>query len=233
LREVATAKLSEEEDTVSANRAEHGTSVLVDQVIPRSMVTDIALVLAGAGLVAIFTYIAIPSWPVSLTLQTAAVLVVGTFLGARRAMLATATYLFIGVLGVPVFSGGRSGNLLELPTGGYIIGFIAAAGIVGLLAQHGRSHNARSTFGVMLIGSVAIYFIGLPWLGFSLAAMGESQWQVNLGYESLFSATLGTGLIPFILGDIVKAALAAAIVTFTRRAVSKSNALASENALLP
>lgn len=227
------SNLSEEEVAVSANRRERGTFLLVDQVIPRTLATDIALVVAGAGLVAIFTYIAIPSWPVSLTLQTSAVLVVGAFLGAGRAMLATSTYLLIGVLGVPVFSGGRSGDLFELPTGGYIIGFIAAAGIVGLLTQQGKARHFLSILGAMLLGSMAVYLIGLPWLGVSLSHLGQTQWRDALGYDSVLSATLGTGLIPFIVGDTIKAAVSAAAVTLALRAVKKSNELAQENALLP
>jgi biotin transport system substrate-specific component len=208
-------------------------SVFVDYVIPRTLLTDVTLIVAGAGLVAIFTYIAVPSWPVPLTLQTSAVLVVAMFLGAGRGMLAIATYVVIGVLGVPVFAGGTSGNLLALPTGGYILGFVAAAGIVGLLALYSRPRSFVSSFGIMVVGSSAIYVLGLPWLGVWLANLGPSQWHENLGYDSVLLATLGTGLIPFIIGDIVDAAVAAAIVTFAWRVVKRSNAIASENALLP
>ena len=89
--------------------------------------TDAALVVAGTALVAVAAQIAIPFWPVPLTAQTFAVLLVGVALGPLRGTAALGLYLVIGVLGVPAFAEGKSGSLFALTTGGYIIGFVVAA----------------------------------------------------------------------------------------------------------
>jgi biotin transport system substrate-specific component len=173
---------------------------LIDRVVPRSLATDIALIFAGAVLTAIAAQIAIPMWPVPITGQTFAVLLVGAVLGASRGALSMITYFSLGAAGLPVFTGAVAGITFGT-TFGYLVGFIAAAAVVGWL---GQLHWHKKVFGVIasfLIGNVVIYMFGLPWLAFALA---------NLGLASDFGAVLAAGLVPFLVGDAIKMALAAA-----------------------
>lgn len=191
--------------------------VLADQVITTrsralAFATDAALVAVGAGLVALAAQVSIPLWPVPLTAQTFAVLLVGTALGPLRGVLSLSLYLVLGAVGLPVFADGTSGSLLGLSTGGFLLGFVAAAGLVGWLARRAWDRKVLGMLVAFLTGSVVIYAVGLPWLAFSLAHLGPAVWQDALGYDTLWGATLGAGFFPFVLGDLVKAILAAALV---------------------
>src|SRR6185312_12679217 len=95
--------------------------VLADRVIPRSLVTSAILVVAGTGLVALLAQVAIPLWPVPITGQTFAVLLVGAVLGPIRGALSMVLYLVLGVAGLPIFTGGAHGSLFSLASGGYIV----------------------------------------------------------------------------------------------------------------
>ncbi|CAB4628614.1 unannotated protein [freshwater metagenome] len=173
---------------------------LIDRVVPRSLITDIVLVLGGAALTAAAAQVAIPMWPVPITGQTFAVLLVGAVLGASRGAISMVTYFFMGAAGLPVFTGAVSGVSFG-PTFGYLVGFIAAAAIVGWLA---KLNWHRTVFGVVvsfLLGNAVIYLFGLPWLAFALS---------NLGLASDLPAVLSAGLIPFLIGDAIKMVLAAA-----------------------
>lgn len=159
----------------------------------------LALILAGTLLIAlaaqVFFYL--PGNPVPYTGQTFGVLLAGGALGFRRGVAATSIYLLIGYLGLPVFAGGSHGVGVVLgATGGYLVGFILAAAIVGRLAELGWDRTALGSVGAMLLGSVAIYVVGVPWL-----AVVQSQpldWAI------------ANGLLPFLLGDALKLGLAAA-----------------------
>ncbi len=161
----------------------------------------------------------IPFWPVPLTGQTFAVLLVGTALGPLRGALSMTLYLVLGVVGLPIFSQGESGSLFALTTGGYIIGFIAAAIVVGWLARRAWDRRFVGMFVSFLAGSVVIYAFGLPWLYFSLGNLGATVWHDALGYDTLLGATLGAGLVPFLLGDLIKAVLAGALVPLAWKGV--------------
>ena len=161
--------------------------------------TDAALVTAGALLTAGAAQLAVPLWPVPITGQTLAVLVVGSTLGATRGALSMVLYAVLGLVGLPVFSDGASGvSVIAGPTGGYIVGFIFAAALTGWLAQ--RKWDRKILRGVLAFaaGTVVTFAFGLPWLSFAL--------QANL------QQTLEWGLYPFIVGGIVKALLAAGIL---------------------
>lgn len=185
----------------------------------RAVAVDSALVLTGTALVAAAAQIAVPFWPVPLTGQTFAVLLVGTALGPARGAASLALYLALGVIGLPVFTGGASGSLLSLTTGGFIIGFIAAAALVGWLARRAWDRKVLGMFVSYLAGSAVIYLFGLPWLYASLANFGEAVWSGAMGYDSVLAATIGAGFVPFIIGDIVKALLAAALVPLAWKGV--------------
>lgn len=171
---------------------------LVDILSPRqqrSRVLDAALVVLFSAFVALTAQVEIPLWPVPLTLQTLGVLFTGAVLGSRRGALALLLYLTEGALGLPVFAGGASGVGYMLgPTGGYLVGFVVAAGVVGWLAQRGWDRRLVWAAVAMVIGNVIIYVCGVAWLA------------VFLG--DLWGA-LVKGMLLFVVGDLIKIAVAA------------------------
>ena len=173
---------------------------LIDRVVPRSMVTDVALIFAGAVLTAIAAQIAIPMWPVPITGQTFAVLLVGAVLGASRGALSMIADFSLGAAGLPVFTGAVSGITFGT-TFGYLVGFIAAAAVVGWLSQLNWHKKVSGVLASFAIGNAVIYMFGLPWLAFALS---------NLGFASDLGAVAAAGLVPFLVGDAIKMALAAA-----------------------
>jgi biotin transport system substrate-specific component len=175
-------------------------TTLIDRVITRSVATDFALVLSGAVLTALAAQIAIPMWPVPVTGQTFAVLLVGAVLGASRGALSMITYFSLGAAGLPVFTGAVSGITFGT-TFGYLVGFIAAAAVVGALAERKWHLRVSGVLASFVIGNAVIYLFGLPWLAFALA---------NLDLANNASAVLTAGLLPFLVGDAMKMALAAA-----------------------
>lgn len=153
-------------------------------------------VLTAAGA---YVIIPLPFSPVPITGQTFFVLLAGLLLGARWGATAMVTYLIIGSAGFPVFSGGSGGiGILFGPTGGYLIGFVFAALIVGYIAQHavGKAPKYRRGLFVvgMIVGSTVIYAVGVPWLA--------------LVADMTLTKAMVLGLFPFVLGDVVKAAAA-------------------------
>ena len=173
---------------------------LIDRVLPRRIATDIALVFGGAVLTAVAAQIAIPMWPVPITGQTFAVLLVGAVLGASRGALSMITYFSLGAAGLPVFTGAVAGITFGT-TFGYLVGFIAAAALVGWFSQLNWHKKVTGVLASFVIGNTVIYLFGLPWLAFSLN---------NLNVASDFSAVVMAGLVPFLIGDAIKMALAAA-----------------------
>jgi biotin transport system substrate-specific component len=194
----------------------YGRPTLADRIFSRTLVTDVALIAAGAALTSILAQIAIPLWPVPMTGQTFAVLFVGTTLGAARGSLSMLLYMAIGLLGLPVFAPQADGShitglaALLGPTGGYLVGFILAAALTGLLAQWQWDHKLLRTIAAFVIGTVAIYAIGLPWLFVSLS---------NLGVANPLQAALTGGLYPFLLGDSLKAVVAGGLLPLVWRAL--------------
>ncbi|MFE0352967.1 biotin transporter BioY [Streptomyces nigra] len=178
--------------TAAAAPARTG-QVLAD-LLPASRVRDIALVAGGAAVTGLAAQISVPvpGSPVPVTGQTLAVLLVGTALGAGRGFLSLALYALAGMAGVPWFAQGTSGA--TAPSFGYILGMILAATVVGALARRGADRTALRTVGAMLLGEAIIYAVGVPYLAL---ATGMSA-----------SAAIAAGLVPFLVGDAVKAALA-------------------------
>jgi biotin transporter BioY len=164
----------------------------------RALAYDAVLVIGGSLFITLCAQFTIHIGPVPITGQTLAVLVTGVLLGSRRGSLSVLAYLAEGIVGLPVFAPGGPLGLARLlgPTGGYLLGFVAAAYVTGLLAEKGWDRKVTTTLLAMLIGNVAIYAFGLPWL--SLFA----------GIEN----ALPLGLYPFVIGDILKAFLAAALL---------------------
>jgi biotin transport system substrate-specific component len=173
-------------------------TTLADVLSPRqqrSWLLDVVLVVLFSAFVALTAQAEIPLWPVPLTLQTLGVLFTGAVLGSRRGALALLLYLTEGALGLPVFAGGASGVGYMLgPTGGYLVGFVVAAGVVGWLAQRGWDRRLVWAAVAMVIGNVIIYVCGVAWLA------------VFLG--DLWGA-LVKGMLLFVVGDLIKIAVAA------------------------
>jgi len=131
----------------------------------------------------------LPFTPVPITGQTLAVLLTGALLGSRRGVFSVFLYLAEGSAGLPVFAGGMSGiGYLVGPTGGYLVGFIAAAYITGWSAERGWDRRLPSTALLMILGNAAVYAFGIPWLA------------VYAGIELV----LQLGFYPFLAGDLVK-----------------------------
>lgn len=173
------------------------TTVIADRVFPRGLATNIALVFGGAALTAIAAQIQIPMWPVPMTMQTLAVLLVGAAMGAKRGALSLSLYLALGAAGLPVFASAKSLTGV-IPTAGYLVGFVAAAALVGYLASRGFSSSPWKVALSFTLGGLVIYGFGVTGL------------MLALGID--LTAAIAAGVVPFLIGDIVKAAVAAAML---------------------
>ena len=159
----------------------------------------VLLAVAGSLLLWASAKVQVPFWPVPLTMQTFVVLGLGAAFGWRLGMATVALYLLQGAMGLPVFAGTpeKGIGLLYMagPTGGYLAGFVLAAGITGWLAERGFDRNVLTMGLAMLAGTVAIYALGLGWLATLIGAEKAVEF----------------GLLPFIPGDIAKLVLAAIV----------------------
>ena len=180
----------------------------------RAITQDAVLVVGFALLTALAAQIEIPlgSTPVPLTGQTFAVLLSGAVLGMRRGSLSQLVYWFAGLVGLPFYSGGAGG--WEKGTGatmGYLVGFVIAAGAIGYLAEKKHDRNFATSLPAMLLGSTIIYAFGATWLSIHLnvpLANGEQN-AINMG------------VAPFLVGDLLKALVAAGCTTSVWAAISK------------
>lgn len=186
--------------------------VLADRLAgSRGLAKDALLVLAGAAVVAILAQVSIPMWPVPITGQTLAVMIVGASLGAWRGAAALATYMVAGLAGLPVFAQFTGGlATLAKPSFGYIIGFIVAAFVVGWLAE--RRWDRRPLLAIAAFGLATLipFLFGVPYMAFILAQMGT---PVD------FAGAMNYGFTPFIVGGIVKWAIAAAVMPLAWKGV--------------
>ena len=167
----------------------------------------ILLAILGSAIVAITAQVNVPMLPVPMTLQTLAVLAVGAAYGARLGAITLALYALEGAAGLPVFANFQAGLFRPtgeiIPDGGYIIGFILAAGLVGYLVEKGWGSSILKLCAAMLFGAAILYVPGLIWLvGWLIVMKGMDA-------TSAIVVAFSTGLLPFILGDIIKAVLAA------------------------
>jgi biotin transport system substrate-specific component len=160
-------------------------------------VRHLALILLGTAVIAASAQVYIPTQPVPFTGQTFGVLLTAGALGFRRAVLATLLYLALGAIGLPIFSEGKHGaEWIVGNTGGYLVGFVLASAIVGRLAELGWDRNLVGSIGAMVIGSLAIYAIGVPWLAYRV-------------FDGDLGQAIAAGFLPFLLWDALKLALAA------------------------
>jgi len=174
-------------------------------VIPGGLARSAALVVGGAVFVGLTAQVAVPLpfTPVPLSLQTFSVLLVVAVLGSRRGVASMALYALAGVAGVPWFSQHQSG--WAFASFGYVVGFVLAAWLVGRLAERGGDRTVLRTAGTMVLGNLAIYAVGVPGL---MLATG-----LPLGRALL------AGVVPFLIGDALKIALAAGLLPATWKLV--------------
>ena len=171
----------------------------------RAWVFDVVGILAFTAITAISAQLRIPMDPVPFTLQPLAVLLAGLFLGARGGFLSQLLYVGLIALGAPIDANMRGAAALVGPTAGYLIGFAAAAFVVGLIYERGKT--ALWAFVGGLAGVLVIYAFGVPVLKF----VANMEWN----------AAIASGVGFFIVWDIVKAAIAAALVTGGRRLLGR------------
>ena len=194
-------------ETATPDTGGAGVRPFLLTLVPEGTLWRVALVVFGTALLALAARIEIPLpfSPVPVTGQTFAVLVLAAALGARLGVATVTLYILEGIVGLPVFAGGAAGLArLTGPTGGYLVGFIVAAAIIGWAAERGWTMRVPTTVAAMLIGEAAIYAIGLAWL---------SRFPLPVG-------VLEAGLYPFIAGDVYKIALAVAVLPLITRKTS-------------
>ena len=175
-----------------------------------ALLVDAALVLGGSLFVALMAQLAVylPFSPVPVTMQTFAVLLIGMAYGPRLGALTLLVYLLEGASGLPFFAGGLSGPaVLVGPTGGYLIGFIAAAWLTGWLAERGLTRKIWTTGLVFAVGTIVIYLFGALWLS-RFVEVGQA---------------VQAGVLPFLIGDVFKAALAGAGLPAAHALVNRLN----------
>ncbi len=175
------------------------STTLANRIWPQAnsnaILRNIVLAIGGSILVAIAAHIAVVQLPVPLTLQTFAVLCVGGALGMRLGAASLALYAAEGAAGLPVFAPTPDGYPgITGPTGGYVLGFIAAAALVGYLTEKGWDSSLPKMIVAMLLGAAILYIPGLAWLSTFVGGMGKA---VEYGFT------------PFWLADIIKAIIAA------------------------
>ena len=160
-----------------------------------------------AALTAVGAYIYVPIGPVPIVLTTLFALLAGLLLGSRWGLASMGLYLLVGAMGMPVFSGGK-GGLAHLfgPTGGYLFGFVLAAWVTGFISERSRGLLFWEIFAI-IVGSLAIYGLGIPWL--------------KLVAKMTWPKTLMVGMVPFLIGDAVKAAAALVLARAVRPVIKR------------
>ncbi|HSR71147.1 MAG TPA: biotin transporter BioY [Kiloniellales bacterium] len=178
----------------------------------RRALRNVTLAVAGSLLLWLSAKLHVPMYPVPMTFQTFAVLVIGMAFGARLGAATVLLYLAEGAAGLPVFSGTPEKGIgiayMLGTTGGYLLGFVLAAGLCGWLAERGWDRSVIGTITAMVYGNLVIYLPGLLWLG------------TLLGWDK---PILAWGLTPFLLGDLLKLALAAAVLPLAWRLIGRLN----------
>ncbi|HXH03806.1 MAG TPA: biotin transporter BioY [Candidatus Competibacteraceae bacterium] len=166
-----------------------------------SRIRALALLLAGVALLTLSARIQIPFWPVPMTLQTYAVLVIAMAYGPGLGVATVTAYLLAGAAGLPVFAQGGGAAYLLGPTAGYLLGFVLATALLGWLARRGWDRSLPRALAAMLAGEAVIFACGVTWLA------------AHVGMEKAIAA----GLLPFLAGEMLKLALAAATLPLAWR----------------
>ncbi len=191
--------------------------VLSEAVLPRQgnalLVKRVVLVALGVALLAVAAKIKVPLWPspVPITMGTFAVLTIGAAYGARLGLVTIAGYMLIGMLGFDIFQSSTNElngvQYMMGGTGGYLVGYVMATVLLGVLAQRGWDRSVLWMALAMLLGNILLYIPGLAWLG---------------ALYGLDKPILAWGLTPFIVGDVLKLALAALVLPAAWKLVGRA-----------
>ncbi|MCK4529996.1 MAG: biotin transporter BioY [Candidatus Marinimicrobia bacterium] len=174
----------------------------IAKISTESLIKEITYILSAVLMMAALSRITIPLLPVPVTGQTLGVLLTGIMLGRKRAVTAMITYIAMGVIGFPVFANGAFGMATLIgPTGGYLLGFIPAAYIMGFLGEKGWYKHVATALLSLIIGHTIVFAFGLLWLA------NFAGW----------SNVLAIGLIPFLPGAAIKTLIAYALIPMMRR----------------
>ena len=187
------------------------SAVISQRVLPSSKVTSVLLVVGAAALTALAAQweIHLPFTPVPITGQTFAVLLTGAALGMGLGASGQALYVGAGALGLPIYAGGAGGwdAAQAGGTSGYLIGFIVAAAVVGYMAERRQDRTFPTMFTAFIAGSFIIYFFGV--IGLMLI------------FDMSVTEAIVAGVVPFVLGDVIKAAAAGLLLPATWKLVGE------------
>ena len=168
----------------------------------RTFLRNVALIIAGSLLLTLSAKIKVPFYPVPMTMQTLAVMLIGFTFGWRMAGATVLFYLAQGAFGLPVFAGTPEKGIglayMMGPTGGYLLGFVLAAVLCGWLAERGWDRSPLRLVAAMILANGVIYLLGVAWLG------------SVVGWDK---PVLAWGMIPFLYGDLLKIVLGAGLLT--------------------
>ncbi len=180
---------------------------------PARLVTATAAVLFGVCLLTLSAKIQVPFWPVPMTMQTLVVLMLGMAYGSRMATGTVLAYLLVGAAGFPVLAGTPERGIglayMMGPTGGFLIGFLLSAWVVGFLAERGFDRSLLACGAAMLLGHVVISLSGVVWLA---ALLGTSK-------------AISVGFVPFLASSLLKTALGAVAMPLIWRVVERRSTL--------
>ena len=194
--------------------------VLIDRLGARNVAVSALYVVAGIALLAGAAQVQIPMWPVPITGQTFAVLLVGASLGPVRATISTVAYVLLAVAGLPILTPQPDGShttgvaVFALPTFGYLIGFVIASVVLGLFAKMAWDRHVLKAVISFLVAEAIIYACGLPVLW---------AWLGAQGYPNGVNDVLSAGFTPYLLGDLIKAVLAGAILPLAWWGINKAD----------
>lgn len=195
-------------------QATHPSRVITSVVVPRTALTTAVLILGFALLTAAAAQIRVPLpfTPVPITGQTFAVLLAGAALGSRAGAGSQLLYVLLGAVGLPFYAGGTGGwEAATGATAGYLLGFVVAAWIVGVLAEKGQDRKVWSAVPAFLTGTAVIYAFGVTWLWYSVDAIATLE------------GALVAGMVPFVVGDLLKVALAGLLLPAAWKLVERTS----------
>lgn len=174
------------------------SAAIAQRVLPRSRVNSVLLVVGAAALTALAAQweIHLPFTPVPITGQTFAVLLTGAALGMTLGAAGQGLYVVAGAIGLPVYAGGAAGWEVARAAGttGYLFGFVVAAGLVGYMAERRQDRTFPTMFTAFIVGTFIIYLFGVVGL--------------MIIFDMSFTEAIVAGVVPFVLGDLIKAAAA-------------------------
>ncbi len=176
------------------------------------------LVLGGSAFIAIAAQISVPMFPVPMTLQMLAILLVGFAFGSRLGAATVLAYLAEGLMGLPVFANGMNGAAFAGPTAGFLIGFVAVAYVAGLAAERGLAKGFIGTAAAAIFASALVYVPGVIWPMAVASSFGLEGGWVGIGWDKIWAWFMG----PFLIGDTVKALIAALVVSGAWKVLRKA-----------